>query len=271
MILQTTQTYYFKRLFSYPKHFFKFFRISNALQQQRFFHKLKASAKIFKRTSLANIISYPTKPFSSSTLFIKVIKIIHKHDRLLRCATFFGKFSRISNALKQQRFSHKLKASAKLFKRTSLANIISYLIKPFSSSTLFINFIKVIKIIHKHDRLLRCATLFGKFFRISNALKQQRFCHKLKASAKIFKRTSLANIISYPIKLFSSSTLFIKVIEIIHKHDRLLRCAALFGKFFRISNALLNNNGFLINQRRQQRFLNEHHLLIGPTILSAEK
>jgi len=42
-----------------------------------------ASANIFKRTSLANIIiSYPIKPFSSSTLFIKVIKIIHEHDRL---------------------------------------------------------------------------------------------------------------------------------------------------------------------------------------------
>ena len=119
-ILQTTKTYYFKRLFSYPKHFIKFFRISNALQQQRFFHKLKASAKIFKRTSLANIISYPTKPFSSSTLFIKVIKIIHKHDRLLCCATLFGMFFRISNA---QRFSHKLKASAKIFKRTSLQGI----------------------------------------------------------------------------------------------------------------------------------------------------
>jgi len=90
MILQTTQTYYFKRLFSYPKHFCKFFRISNALKQQRFSHKLKASAKIFKQTSLANIISYPVKSFSSSTLFIKVIKIIHKHDRLLRYTTLLA-------------------------------------------------------------------------------------------------------------------------------------------------------------------------------------
>ena len=98
------------------------------------------------------------KPFSSSTPFIKVIKIIHKHDRLLRCATLFGKFYRISNALKQQRFSHKLKASAKIFERTSLANIISYPMKPFSSSALFI---KVIKIIHEHDRLLRYTTLLA--------------------------------------------------------------------------------------------------------------
>ena len=109
-------------------------------------------------TSLANIISYPIKTFSSSTLFIKVIKIIHKHDRLLRCATLFGKFYRISNALKQQRFSHKLKASAKIFERTSLANIISYPMKPFSSSALLI---KVIKIIHEHDRLLRYTTLLA--------------------------------------------------------------------------------------------------------------
>jgi len=116
MILQTTQTYYFKRLLSYPKHFCKIFRISNALKQERFSHKLKASAKIFKRTSLANIISYPIKPFPSSTPFIKVIKIIHKHDRLLRYTALFCKFFRISNAL-QQRFSHKLKASAKIFKR----------------------------------------------------------------------------------------------------------------------------------------------------------
>ena len=36
---------------------------------------------MFKRKSLANMISYQTKPFSSSTNFIKVIKIIHKHDR----------------------------------------------------------------------------------------------------------------------------------------------------------------------------------------------
>jgi len=64
------------------KPFGKFFRISNSLQQQRFSHKLKSSAKIFKRTSLADIISYQIKPFSSSTLFIKVIKIIQKHDRL---------------------------------------------------------------------------------------------------------------------------------------------------------------------------------------------
>ena len=148
------------------------------------------------------------KPFSSSTLFIKVIKIIHKHYRLQRCATLFGKFFRTSNALKQQWFSHELKASAKIFKRTPLADIISYLPKLFSSSTLFI---KVIKIIHKHDRLYRCAALFGKFFRISKAFKQQRFSKKLKSSAKIFKRTSLTNTISYPIKLFSSSTLFLKL------------------------------------------------------------
>jgi len=51
---------------------------------------------------------------------------------------------------------------------------------------------------HKHDRLLRCTILFVKFFRISNALKQQWFSHKLKASANIFKRTRLANIIRYP-------------------------------------------------------------------------
>jgi len=107
--------------FKFPKYFCKFFRISNALKQQRFSHKLKASAKILKRASLANIISYPIKPFSSSTLFIKVIKITHKHDRLLRCATLFGKFFRMANALKQ-RFSHKLKASAKIFKRTSPAD-----------------------------------------------------------------------------------------------------------------------------------------------------
>ena len=135
---------------------------------------------IFKRTSLANFISYQIKPLSSSTHSIKVIKIIHKHDRVQRCATLFGKFFRTSNALRQQRFSHKLKASEIIFKRTSLANIISYQIKPVSSSA---HFIKVIKIIHKHDRLQRCATLFGKFFRISNALKQQQFSHKLKASA----------------------------------------------------------------------------------------
>ena len=188
MILQTTQTYYFKRLLSYPKHFCKFFRISNALKQERFSHKLKASAKIFKRTSLANIISYPIKQFPWSTPFIKVIQIIHKHDRLLCCATLFCKLFRISNALNQQRFSHKLKTSAKIFKWTSLANIISYPIKPFSSSTLFI---KVIKIIHKHDQLLRCATLFGKFFsNIERAFEQQRFSHKLKASEKIFKETT---------------------------------------------------------------------------------
>jgi len=48
IILQTTQTYYFKRLLSYPKPFGKFFRILNALKQQRFSHKLKASTKIFK-------------------------------------------------------------------------------------------------------------------------------------------------------------------------------------------------------------------------------
>ena len=68
--------------FSVATLFGKVFRISNAHKQQRFSHKLKASAKIFKRKSLANIISYQTKPFSCSTLFIKVIKIIYKHDRL---------------------------------------------------------------------------------------------------------------------------------------------------------------------------------------------
>ena len=82
IVLQTPQTYYFKRLLSYPKSFGKFFRISNVIKQQRFSHKLTASAKIFKWTSLANIISYPIKLFSSFTLFIKVIKIVHKHDRL---------------------------------------------------------------------------------------------------------------------------------------------------------------------------------------------
>ena len=127
-----------------------FFEYRTRLNNNGFSRILKASANIFKRTSLANIISNPMKPFSSSTLFIKVIKIMHKHDRLLRCATLFGKFFRISNALEQQRFSHKLKASAKIFKRTSLAKIISYPMKPFSSSTLFI---KIIKIIHKYDRL----------------------------------------------------------------------------------------------------------------------
>jgi len=70
--LQTTQTYYFKRLLSYHKPFSKFFRKSNALKQQRFSHQVKATANIFKQTSLANIISYPIKPFSWSTLFIKV-------------------------------------------------------------------------------------------------------------------------------------------------------------------------------------------------------
>ena len=65
--------------FSAARHFSaSFFKF----KQQRFSHKLKTSAKIFKRKSLANIISYQTKPFSCSTLFIKVIKIIHKHDRL---------------------------------------------------------------------------------------------------------------------------------------------------------------------------------------------
>jgi len=77
IISQTTQTYYFKLLSSCLKHFCMFYRISIALKQQRLSRKLKASAKIFKRTSLANIISYPIKPFSSSTLFIKAIKIIH--------------------------------------------------------------------------------------------------------------------------------------------------------------------------------------------------
>jgi len=137
ILLQTTQTYYFKRLWRYPKYFCKFFRISNALKQQRFSHKLKASAKVLKRTSLANIISYPMKPFSSSTLFLKVIKIIHKHDRLLRYATLFGNFFRISNALKQQRFSHQVKASAKIFKQTSLANIINYPIPEMSGLSYF--------------------------------------------------------------------------------------------------------------------------------------
>jgi len=56
--------------------------MSNALKQQRFSHKQKASTKISKQKSLANSISYKIKPFSSSTLFIKVIKIMHKHDRL---------------------------------------------------------------------------------------------------------------------------------------------------------------------------------------------
>ena len=51
-ILQTTKTYYFKRLFSYPKHFCKFFRISNALKQQRFSRELKASAKFLKEHHL---------------------------------------------------------------------------------------------------------------------------------------------------------------------------------------------------------------------------
>ena len=92
IVLQTTQTYYFKRLLSNSKPFSKFFRISNALKQQRFSHQVKASAKIFKRTSLPNIISYPIKPFSSSTLFTKVTKIIHKHYRLLRYAALFSKF-----------------------------------------------------------------------------------------------------------------------------------------------------------------------------------
>jgi len=39
--LQTTQTHYFKQVLSYPKHFCKFFRISNALKEQRFSLKLK--------------------------------------------------------------------------------------------------------------------------------------------------------------------------------------------------------------------------------------
>ena len=85
---------------------------------------------IFKQTSLANIISYPIKPFSCSALFIKVIKIIHKHNRLLHYNTFLSKFFRILNALKQQQFSHQVKTSAKIFKWTSLANIISYPTKP---------------------------------------------------------------------------------------------------------------------------------------------
>jgi len=71
---------------------------------------------ISKRTSLANINSYPTKPFSWSTLFIEVIKIIHKHNRRLCYTTFFSSFSQISNVLKQQRFSHQIKASANIFK-----------------------------------------------------------------------------------------------------------------------------------------------------------
>jgi len=52
IISQTTQTYYFKRILSYSKHFCKFFRISNALKQQRFSHKLKASAKILYKHHL---------------------------------------------------------------------------------------------------------------------------------------------------------------------------------------------------------------------------
>ena len=69
--------------FSAALHFSaSLFKYRTRLNINGFSHKLKASAKIFKRTSHADIISYPTKPFSSSTLFVKVIKIIYKHDRL---------------------------------------------------------------------------------------------------------------------------------------------------------------------------------------------
>jgi len=62
--------------------------------------------------------------FIISTLFIKIIKIIHKHDRLLRFVKLF-KFFRMSNAVKQQWFSHQAKTSAKILKQISHANVIS--------------------------------------------------------------------------------------------------------------------------------------------------
>jgi len=94
IISQTTQTYYFKQLLSYHEPFRKFLRISNALKQQRSSHQIKVSAMIFKRTSQLSNNTY-----SWSTLFIEVIKIIHKHNGRLCYTTFFSTFSQISNAL----------------------------------------------------------------------------------------------------------------------------------------------------------------------------
>ena len=63
------------------------------------------------------------KASSSSTLFIKVVKIIHKQDRLLRYAKPFSKFFRISNALKQQWFPHQVEVAGVTFSDSESAPV----------------------------------------------------------------------------------------------------------------------------------------------------
>jgi len=134
------------------------------------------TAMVFIRICDAVITSYPINIFSMGTLFTKVVKIIDQHDWLLRYPSHCNKVFQESNAHQQQQISHQPNATAMFFKRISDADITSYLIKIFSTGTLFR---KVIKIIDQYDRLLRNPRHCSKVFQESNALQQQQISHNV--------------------------------------------------------------------------------------------
>jgi len=118
-----------------------------------------------------------------------------------------------------------------ILKQICDAFITNYPINIFSMGTLFTN---VIKIIYQHERLLRYPSHSSNIFQESNALQQQQISHQPNATVMFFKRISDADVTSYPIKLFSTGTLFTKVFKIIDQHDRLFRYPRLFKKFSRM-------------------------------------
>jgi len=68
--------------------------------------------------------------------------------------------------------------------------------------------------------------------------KQRQISYQPNATAMIFKRICYADITNYPIKFFSTGTLFTNVIKIIDQRDRLLRNPRYCSKVFQESSAL---------------------------------
>ena len=69
-------------------------------------------------------------------------------------------------------------------------------------------------------------------------LKQRQISYQPNATTMIFKRICYADITNYPIKFFSTGTLFVNIIKIIDQHDRLQRYSKHCSKVYQESNAL---------------------------------
>jgi len=143
----------------------------------------------------------------------------HSHIILKLRSPNYYYVSMNNNVAMKTTISDNINKTAMIFKQICDAVITSYPINIFSTGTLFTN---VNKIIDQHDRLFRYPRHCSKLVQASNALQQQRISHQPNATAMFFKRISDADFTSYPIKFFSTGTLFMKVIKIIDRHDRLL-------------------------------------------------